>query len=257
MSGLKTIYSRNIFIDSETNVVRDGFAYRVNFPQEPFSILPGQKMKLTLTSYDQRRNWFSVNQTNNKFFFAVKDDRNIPAAIKFYEVLIPPGSYQSFMELCLAIQSGLNTALTGDLLTEGVYSAGAIAKVGYEGAEPNTGINDGSTDLTSSKHYLVQVKTTKMVNKECPVMVSQVVPASEFDSGAGTFTGDWRHMTSMACGVIPCNSGSLHHFNVWFKPNETIKAGSKFWFNWWIPQTTAPGVIQDTGPVNATLPTTP
>ena len=120
-----------------------------------------------------------------------------------------------------------------------------------------TVINDGSTDLSSSKHYLVQVKTTKMVNKECPVMVSQVVPASEFDSGAGTFTGDWRHMTSMACGSIPCDANSANHFNVWFKPNETIKAGSKFWFNWWIPQTAAPGFAAATGPVNATLPTVP
>ena len=64
-----------------------------------------------------------------------------------------------------------------------------------------TVVNSGSTDLTSAKHYLVQVKTTAMINKECPIIVSQVVPASEFDSGAGTFTGDWRHMTSMACGV--------------------------------------------------------
>ena len=120
-----------------------------------------------------------------------------------------------------------------------------------------TVVNSGSTDLTSAKHYLVQVKTTAMINKECPIIVSQVVPASEFDSGAGTFTGDWRHMTSMACGVIPCDAASANHFNIWFKPNETIKADSKFWFNFHILQTAAPGVASATAPVNITLPIVP
>ncbi len=117
--------------------------------------------------------------------------------------------------------------------------------------------NSGSTDLSSSKHYLVQVKTTAMVNKECPIIVSQVVPASAFDSGAATFTGDWRHMTSMACGVIPCDAASTDHFNVWFKPNETVAAGSKFWFQWYIPQTAAPGVATAMAAVNTALPTVP
>ncbi len=120
-----------------------------------------------------------------------------------------------------------------------------------------TVVNSGSTDLSSSKPYLVQVKTTAMANKACPVIVSQALPASDFDSGAGTWTGDWRKMTAVACGVIPCDAASFHYFNIWFMPNQTIKAGSKIWFNWYIPQTSAPTTISTMASVNNTLPTVP
>ncbi len=118
-------------------------------------------------------------------------------------------------------------------------------------------VNSGTTDLSSSKHYLVQVATSKMVHKDCPIIVSQVVPAAPYLSGAGTFTGDWRHLTSMACGVIPCNETSDSHFNIWFKPNETIAADSKFWFNWYMPQTSEPSEASATTLINSTLPDNP
>ncbi len=218
MAGLKTIYSRNIFIDSETNVVRDGFAYRVNFPQEPFSILPGQKMKLTLTSYDQRRNWFSVNQTNNKLFFAVKDDRNIPAAIKFYEVLIPPGSYQSFMELCLAIQSGLDTALQGDLLTEGVYSAAATAKVGYEDAEPDvatippgqqtSSVKATNAFVTGNRKLIIEISNHLNVNFSVDLCSFQVKDASKQPSYQGTDSESYFQDTHEIMGGAPVRTAT-------------------------------------------------
>jgi len=117
--------------------------------------------------------------------------------------------------------------------------------------------NSGTSDLSSSKQYLVQVKTTAMVNKECPIIVTQVVPASDYDSTPGTWTGDWRKMTAMTQGIIPCAAASADHFNVWFRPGATIKAGSTFWFSWYIPQTAAPGVVTDVAAINTTLPTVP
>jgi len=87
--------------------------------------------------------------------------------------------------------------------------------------------------------------------------VTQAQPAPEFDSGAGTFSGSWAKTSAMPYGVIPCDVNSSHHFNIWFKPNETITAGSKIWFAWYIPSTQAPSVISDTVAVNSTLPSVP
>ncbi len=219
---MKTIYSRNCFLDTETNIVRDGFAYRVNFPQEPFSIQPGQKMKLTLTSYDQRRNWYSINQTNNKFFFAVKDERNVPNAIKFYEVLIPPGSYQSFMELCLAIQSGLNTALdnAGALVVEGVYAANTTAKVGYEDGEPDgstvpptqipSTVINANAFATGNRKLTIEISNTPQANFTVDLCSFQVKDASKQTSFLGTDPESYFQDTHEILGGAPTRTGTAN-----------------------------------------------
>ena len=104
---MKTTYFRNVFIDSEINAVGDGQATRIQFPSTAFSIRSGEMMKLILTSFEMRRNWYSVNSTNNTCYLY-----NHPNPGDYTPVVIAPGSYRSFTDLATAIQTAI-TAIAG------------------------------------------------------------------------------------------------------------------------------------------------
>lgn len=100
--------SRLIFVDSETNTVGNKGHCKINIPQHPFSVCCQDQMRLTLLSFDMRRNWYSVNATNNTFYI-----RNAGNVLDTYdEVTIAPGSYETFAELAAAVQTALQ-AVTG------------------------------------------------------------------------------------------------------------------------------------------------
>ena len=61
--------SRLIFIDSELNGHPNAV---VTFPSQPFSVCCSDHMRLTLLSFQMRRNWYSVNSTNNTFYILNK-----------------------------------------------------------------------------------------------------------------------------------------------------------------------------------------
>lgn len=111
---VKVRYTRNIFIDSETNNQR-GLISKHNFPPSVFSVAPDEEMKLTLTSLELRRCWYSVNQTNNTFYLYD------PAGAGTYtEVVIPAGTYDAFADLATAIAQAFITA--GFALTTCTYN---------------------------------------------------------------------------------------------------------------------------------------
>ena len=97
--------SRLIFIDSEINTVGNRGKAKVLLPNHPFSVCCNDRMRLTLLSFEMRRNWYSVNQTNNIFY--IRD----PDADTYTEIVIPPGSYYTFDELAAAVQTGLRVTL--------------------------------------------------------------------------------------------------------------------------------------------------
>ena len=88
---MRTTFFRNVYIDSEINAIGSGQASRIQFPSTNFSIKPNQMMKLVLTTFEMRRNWYSVNSTNNTFYLY-----NHPNPGDYTEINIPPGSYRSF-----------------------------------------------------------------------------------------------------------------------------------------------------------------
>ena len=98
--------SRLIFIDSEVNTVGNRSKAKINLPNHPFSVCCEDRMRLTLLSFDMRRSWYSVNQTNNIFY--IRD----PDADTYSEVVIAPGSYSTFDALATAIQTGLRATLS-------------------------------------------------------------------------------------------------------------------------------------------------
>ena len=99
--------SRLIFIDSEVNTVGNKAKAKINIPNHPFSVCCDDRMRLTLLSFDMRRSWYSVNQTNNVFY--IRD----PDADTYDEVAIAPGSYAAFADLAAAIQTALRATTVG------------------------------------------------------------------------------------------------------------------------------------------------
>ena len=115
---MRTTYFRNVYLDSEINAIGDGQVSRIQFPSSAFSIRPGQMMKMVLTSFEMRRNWYSINATNNTFYFY---DSGAAVGSQYTEIKIIPGSYRSFGtaspspvgSLALAIQAAIVAAGLG------------------------------------------------------------------------------------------------------------------------------------------------
>ena len=99
---------RNIFIDTESNTFGSGEQSKIIFPAIPFSTMSSDEiMKLTLTTFEMRRNWYNINQTNNKFYLYD------PAGPTFSEITIAPGNYITYIGLATAIQTAVATLLVG------------------------------------------------------------------------------------------------------------------------------------------------
>ena len=65
---MKVKFARNVFVDSEINSIGNGQISKINFPPSAFSIAPGEMMRMILTSFEMRRNWYNVNPSNNTFY---------------------------------------------------------------------------------------------------------------------------------------------------------------------------------------------
>ena len=108
---MKVIRSRLVYIDSEINSVGNGRVSQVNFPSAIFSVAQGQTMRIILNSFEMRRNFYSVNPTNNTFYLFN------PAGATFTEIQIAPGNYQTFTELNTAIQLAVSAVIAGSTST--------------------------------------------------------------------------------------------------------------------------------------------
>lgn len=62
------IRSRNIFIDSEQYHTTNGERVIVNFPASSFHVLQGEHMRLTLTAFEMKKNFYNINSRNNLFY---------------------------------------------------------------------------------------------------------------------------------------------------------------------------------------------
>jgi hypothetical protein len=95
--------SRLIFIDSELNGHPNAV---VTFPSQPFSVCCSDHMRLTLLSFQMRRNWYSVNSTNNTFYIL-----NAVSYGAYAEIKIVPESYETMVELAAAVQTAIRKTL--------------------------------------------------------------------------------------------------------------------------------------------------
>jgi len=119
--------TRNIFIDSETNTINDQIQVSVNLVPNDFYCGPDEEMRLTLSSFEMRTNWYNINQYNNVFYVFTPTSAG-SASGTFYQVQIQAGSYYDFLDtvynpnvaspttingLATAIQNALNAAGIG------------------------------------------------------------------------------------------------------------------------------------------------
>ncbi len=120
---MKTVYFRNVYLDSEINTVGNGQVSRIQFPSTAFSVSAGQMMKLVLTSFEMRRNWYSINATNNTFYLYN------PAGAIYTPIVIQAGTYRDFDSAVVGVVS-LRQAIEDALIAAlGVGSACAYDPV--------------------------------------------------------------------------------------------------------------------------------
>lgn len=119
--------TRNIFIDSETNTLQDQIQVSVNLVPNDFYCLADEEMRITLSTFEMRTNWYNINQYNNVFYVFTPTSSG-SATGTYYQVLIQAGSYYDFVDtiynpavaspststgLATAIQTALNAAGIG------------------------------------------------------------------------------------------------------------------------------------------------
>ena len=85
---MKTKQVRHVLIDSEINSVGGGEITKLNFPSSVFSVTPSENIRITLATFELRRNFYNVNQTNNIFYWF--------AGGVYTEIIIPPGTYTTW-----------------------------------------------------------------------------------------------------------------------------------------------------------------
>ncbi len=128
---MKVKFARTVFVDSEINSIGNGQVSKINFPPSAFSIAPREIMRLVLSSFEMRRNWYNINPSNNTFYLYD------PAGAGTYSpIVIAQGSYSSFALLTTAIQTAIVAVVAGStvaydpILRKYTITLGAGAPVG-------------------------------------------------------------------------------------------------------------------------------
>ena len=115
-------FARNIFIDSEINAVGNGQISKINFPASSFSVSPKEQMKMTLTSFEMRRNWYSINPSNNIMYWYNPGN---PPATQYAVITIQEGTYDSFVPSAPA--GAAPPVSLGDAIINGINAVAALA----------------------------------------------------------------------------------------------------------------------------------
>jgi len=110
---MKTVYYRNVILDSESGSVRgDQLATKLNFPPYNFQARHGQLMGMRLSQFQMRRNFYNINETNNQLYLYD------PAGAGTYtSIVIAPGDYTTMAALNTALTAAVNAAFVGSAST--------------------------------------------------------------------------------------------------------------------------------------------
>lgn len=102
-------FTRNVWIDSEINLIGDGTNVKVVFQPNSFSINSGEQMKLQITTFEMRQNWYSIAIPNSIIYWYGKTTAS-PGTAVFTPVIIPAGSYRTF-DGVNGLASGISTGM--------------------------------------------------------------------------------------------------------------------------------------------------
>ena len=109
---MKVKFARNVFVDSEINSIGNGQVSKINFPPSAFNVAPGEIMRMVLSSFEMRRNWYNVNPSNNTFYLF-----DPAGAGTFTPIVIAQGTYPTFALLTTAIQTAVAAVVAGSTVT--------------------------------------------------------------------------------------------------------------------------------------------
>lgn len=101
------VSTKNLFVNSETVLVGNCRDVIMNLPQQFASCQEHQNLRLTLQTFSMRKNWYNINEGNNKFYVLGLQ----AAAMISQQIEIPVGNYQSYDNS----QYGLCQAILGQL----------------------------------------------------------------------------------------------------------------------------------------------
>jgi hypothetical protein len=85
----------------------------MNLPQSLAACEPHQQMRLTLSSFTMRKNWYTIN-SGNRAFYVVKKPAGAANVIA-NQILISVGNYESFSDRDYGLAAAIQTALQRDI----------------------------------------------------------------------------------------------------------------------------------------------
>tara|TARA_R110000822_G_scaffold58459_3_gene146318 strand:- start:634 stop:1644 length:1011 start_codon:yes stop_codon:yes gene_type:complete len=190
-----------VYIDSEINSIGNGQVSRIQFPSTAFSIRPGQMMKMVLTSFEMRRNWYSINATNNKFYFY---DPAAAVGSQYTEVAIVPGSYRSFGTASPSPAGSLALAIETAIVAAGL----GAATVGWD--EVSRKFQIVMVAATPATGYFVCFQVKQSPDNPDPANISE---SGYFNDSAEILGGrptrdNWTVPINAMAGVGPGNHTS-------------------------------------------------
>ena len=162
---MTTVATRNLYIDSEISQ-GNGLSFRLNLPPSSFCCKPNQVMKLTMSNFEIRKNWYEVNQTNNVFWIKLTN----ASVSKYFPIAIPPGSYRAFgttatstaaynsaysyatNDLCSAIAYGINKTLRSIHEKQAIFDWTGLTTIGT-GTDVDYRIYQADTEYSANEVF--------------------------------------------------------------------------------------------------------
>lgn len=125
----EVIHSQLLFVNSETTLPGSSCVnVNMNLPQSLAACEPHQEMRMTLSSFTMRKNWYAVN-SGNRAFYVVKKPAGAASVIA-NQILIDIGNYESFSDADYGLAAAIKTALQRDIQNAPIsLSATEAAKI--------------------------------------------------------------------------------------------------------------------------------
>jgi hypothetical protein len=116
MAYYDTVFSRNLFLDSQANESVDNTSFSIYLPPIDFQCKGDEEMRLVLTSFNMTTNFYNINPTNSIFYVY-----NPAGAGSYTQVIIPNQNYYDFVDSTINGQAvkGLATGIQEGLITAG------------------------------------------------------------------------------------------------------------------------------------------
>ena len=157
MSVKKLVSTRNLFVNTDDAPDSDGVRARYNLPTGVIDCESNQTMTLTLSSFNMRKGFYSVNQTNNVFYILNNvqeiDTSTNPHSLKPSDTIkatrcvIEPGNYRLFW----TDDDNLNGEYTNWIATETNPRPPAIKEATLGTAIKAAILNSETNDITMTK----------------------------------------------------------------------------------------------------------